>query len=401
MESPLPRVSYKVAKVEFYWNGLKKGLKGKVMLIRDLMNAIANIAILTLVSYIIIKIIPKKRTYVLSVWQKIFIICIASITSFVLMSFSVNLPEQVKIDMRYNAMILLLYYIGPSVFVPANIITVILRFSWGISDAAVYTLMLYITLSILMPLINKKVSTRFNSYASGLILNAFYVIGHTISLYFVYYDWKQTIVISLFNFLFSSCCLMLNIMFIEDMRVNIQQYLEKIEQAKSDYLTGLYNKQEFSSCWKKIENDPTVTNTAFLMLDIDHFKYINDQYGHLNGDLVLRQSADLLHVKGIEHEQIYRVGGEEFCIVLKNTSFSKQMAIAEEIRQMIETKPFILENHQTIHVTVSIGMATSCKAKDMKNLYRLADRALYQAKERGRNQLVVLDLAERELKRIL
>lgn len=371
------------------------------MLLSDLLNVIANIAILTLVSYIYIKIIPKKKKYSLTSRQKIVFILLASMTSFILMSFSVDLPQHVKIDMRYNVMILLLYYIGPDVFVPASILTGILRFTWGISTAAVYTLLFYIVLSVVMLILNKRIFERFNSYATGLILNTCYVIGHAIVLYFIYYDWKQTIVVAVFNFLFTSTCLMLNMMFIEDMRADVRRYLDEIERAKSDYLTGLYNKREFSYYWAEIENDSTVTHTAFLMLDIDHFKCINDQYGHLNGDLVLRQVATLLHVGDIEHEQIYRVGGEEFCIVLKNKSFSEQMTLAEKIRQTIETKPFSLENHQTIHVTVSIGMATSYKVKDMKNLYRLADRALYQAKERGRNRLVVLDLAERELKKIL
>ncbi|SFQ15465.1 diguanylate cyclase [Desemzia incerta] len=371
------------------------------MLSRILLSAVANVAILTLVSYIFIKIIPKKRTYALTGWQKILLIFIASITSFILMSFSVDLPQQVKIDMRYNAMILLLYYIGPATFIPAALITAFLRLSWGISDAAVYTFILYIILSVLMPLLNKWISKRFNSYTVGLTLNFCYVLGHGVVLYFVYHDWNYVIATSFFNFLFSSCCLLLNIMFIEDMRINVRLYLDEIERAKSDYLTGLYNKREFSYYWTEIENDSTITHTALLMLDIDHFKCINDQYGHLNGDIILRQVASLLHVEDIEHEQIYRVGGEEFCIVLKNKSFSQQMAIAEKIRQTVENNPFKLENHQTIHLTVSVGMATSYKVKDMKNLYRLADRALYQAKERGRNQLVVLDLAERELKRIL
>lgn len=371
------------------------------MLSRIVLNGIANIAILTLVSYVFIKIIPRQKKYTLTYWHKILLILIASLTSFILMSFSVDLPLQVKVDMRFNAMILLLYYIGPSTFIPATIITALLRLTWGISNAAVYTFVLYVILSMIMPIINKRITERFNSYATGLILNACYVIGHGLALYFVYYDWKYMITVSSLNYVFSSVCLMLNIMFIEDMRVNVQLYLDEIERAKSDYLTGLYNKREFSYYWTETENDPNVTHTAFLMLDIDHFKCINDQYGHLNGDSVLRQVAALLHVKGVEHEHIYRVGGEEFCIVLKNKSFTEQTTIAENIRQTIETQCFILENHQTIHLTVSIGMATSYKIKDMKNLYRLADRALYQAKERGRNQIVVLDLEERELKKIL
>ncbi|MBM6613299.1 diguanylate cyclase [Desemzia sp. RIT804] len=364
------------------------------MLSRILLNAIANIAILTLVSYIFVKMIAKKKKYTLTGWQKIVIILIASLTSFILMSFSVNLPQQVKVDMRYNGLVLLLYYIGPAVFVPSTIVTAFLRLSWGVSSAAVYAFILYVILSIVLPFLIKRLSKHFNSYATGLILNAVYVIGHSIGLYFVYYDWKQTLFISFFNFLFSSCCLMINIMFIEDMRVNVQRYLDEKERAKSDYLTGLYNKREFSRNWKEIEHDPKVKHTAFLMLDIDHFKCIIDQYGHVNGDLVLRQVADLLRIQNIEYQHAYRVGGEEFCIILKNLCFSEQKKIAERIRVSIESKQFVLENRQAIQVTVSIGLASSYSIKDMKKLYRLADRALYQAKERGRNQIVALEFEE-------
>lgn len=364
------------------------------MLSKILLNAIANIAILTLVSYIFVKLIPKKRKYTLTIWQKTMIVLVASLTSFILMSFSVNLPEQVKVDMRYNALILLLYYLGPSVFIPADIITAFLRLSWGISDAATNTFILYIILSFLLPVLNKWASNHFSSYGTGLVVNAFYVVGHSICLYFVYYDWKYILFISTLNFLFSSLCLMLNIAFIEDMRANLQRYLNEIERAKSDYLTGLYNKREFSRRWEEIECDPNVTQTAFLMLDIDHFKCINDQYGHVNGDLVLRQVADLLHIQNIEYQHAYRVGGEEFCIILKNLVFSEQEEIAERIRRSIESKQFVLENRQTIRLTVSIGLASSYSIKDMKKLYRLADRALYRAKENGRNQVVSLDLIE-------
>lgn len=364
------------------------------MLLEIFLTTVANIAITTVVSYIFVQFIPKQRPFNLPAWKKASIILISGITTFVLMSFSVDLPQEVKIDLRFNVLILLFYYFGPEISIPTIFLTAVLRLSWGISDAAIYTFLLYIVLGAIMPFVTKWLSRRFTNYATVLLLNVMYIIGHTSSLFFIYHDLKRILFISSLNLLISSVCLVLVVAFIEDMIANVQRYIEEVNRAKVDYLTGLYNKREFSSQWKEIEKNQNILQTAFLILDIDHFKCVNDQYGHMNGDLVLQQVANLLHVQGVEDKNIYRVGGEEFCIVLNNISCTKQKRLAEEIRLTVEKHPFALENHRTIYLTISIGIASLSKEKDMKNLYRLADQALYKAKENGRNQVVALELDE-------
>lgn len=363
-----------------------------------LLSTIANIAISTLVSYLVVQIIPKKRVYTLTVWQQCIIILISCVTTFVLMSFSVDLPQHVKIDLRYNVLILLLYYFGPVISIPTTFLTAVLRLSWGIYEAAIFTFILYIALGVTLPMINKWLAKHFNSYLTVLILNTIYTIASSINLFYIYDDLQRVFLISLSNFLISSVCLIFEVMFIEDMLTNVQRFLDEKERAQRDYLTGLYNRCIFSQQWQLIQEDPEVVQTAVLMLDIDYFKCINDQYGHVNGDLVLRQVAELLLQHSSDPQHVYRVGGEEFCILLNNLSCAEQQQIAEDIRKTVEEKPFMLENFHTIHLTVSIGLASSANEKDMKNLYRLADQALYQAKEQGRNQLIVRDLDEKRPK---
>ncbi|SFH54460.1 GGDEF domain-containing protein [Pisciglobus halotolerans] len=363
-----------------------------------LLSTIANIAISTLVSYLVVQIIPKKRVYTLTVWQQCIIILISCVTTFVLMSFSVDLPQHVKIDLRYNVLILLLYYFGPVISIPTTFLTAVLRLSWGIYEAAIFTFILYIALGVTLPLINKWLAKHFNSYFTVLILNTIYTIASSINLFYIYDELQRVFLISLSNFLISSVCLIFEVMFIEDMLTNVQCFLDEMERAQRDYLTGLYNRCIFSQQWQLIQEDPEVVQTAVLMLDIDYFKCINDQYGHVNGDLVLRQVAELLLQHSSDPQHVYRVGGEEFCILLNNLSCAEQQQIAEDIRRTVEEKPFMLENFHTIHLTVSIGLASSANEKDMKNLYRLADQALYQAKEQGRNQLIVRDLDEKRPK---
>lgn len=364
------------------------------MVLEIFLNTIANIAITTVVSYLFIQFIPKQRPYSLPWWKKISIILVSCLTVFVLMSFSLELREQVKIDLRFNVLILLLYYFGSGIYIPTLLLTGLIRLSWGFSDAAIYTFVVYIVLGILLPIINKKLSQNLNNYGTGLLLNTVYIVCHSLSLAIIYQNFQEALPIAFFNFMITSICLVLDMAFIEDMRKNVERYINEKNRAKIDYLTGLHNKREFSRQWSEIENNQEILETAFLMLDIDHFKGINDQHGHMNGDTVLHQLAKLLHIQGIEQQHIYRVGGEEFCIILTNFSCAEQKKIAEEIRTTVEQHPFVLENRHTIYLTVSIGLASSNKEKDMKNLYRLADQALYTAKENGRNQVVALDFEE-------
>lgn len=113
-------------------------------------------------------------------------------------------------------------------------------------------------------------------------------------------------------------------LFIEDLLKSRSLYLDEKEQAKMDFLTGLYNKRAFTNKWQRIEVDETIATTALMLIDIDYFKGINDSYGHANGDFVLRQLATILKVGAADNELVYRVGGEEFCLILNDLSYAAQ-----------------------------------------------------------------------------
>jgi diguanylate cyclase (GGDEF)-like protein len=125
---------------------------------------------------------------------------------------------------------------------------------------------------------------------------------------------------------------------------------------------------------------------ALLLFDIDHFKGINDQMGHLGGDFTLRELAT--RVKGsIRKEELFaRYGGEEFVVVLPETTREGAIHIAERIRGLVEAQPFAYENRD-YRLTVSIGVATTTGEEDLTpaELLRRADERLYQAKREGRN----------------
>jgi two-component system, cell cycle response regulator len=126
---------------------------------------------------------------------------------------------------------------------------------------------------------------------------------------------------------------------------------------------------------------------SVLLLDIDHFKSINDGHGHLTGDRVLAGLALMLRQRLRSGDRVGRYGGEEFCAVLPETGLASALAIAENLRSLIATTPFPVESKR-LSVTVSIGVAVMVPGMQRTDLYRAADQLLYQAKHEGRNRVL-------------
>ena len=173
---------------------------------------------------------------------------------------------------------------------------------------------------------------------------------------------------------------------------NAQLY-ERVEQlAIKDGLTGLYLRrylldrvpEEISRQMRR------KSNFAFLMFDLDKFKSYNDNFGHVAGDIVLRAVGKLLSDFFSEPGMLVcRYGGEEFSVLLPDCDLKKAKELAEEIRKRIAEKTIVLRRQKT-KITVSIGVAMFPKnAQNMVELIHKADLALYQAKEKGRNQVCV------------
>lgn len=161
--------------------------------------------------------------------------------------------------------------------------------------------------------------------------------------------------------------------------------------AEQDSLTGLKNRGAFD---KKIDTavySDKHPSTALMMLDIDHFKRINDSFGHLVGDRVIRYVSALLNqVIGKDH-YVARYGGEEFAVICTNASLENITQLAEKVRvAMSNSKLQRKDSGDTIgKVTISIGIAVIKTDDNVDALIDRADKALYQAKETGRNQVIV------------
>jgi two-component system cell cycle response regulator len=173
------------------------------------------------------------------------------------------------------------------------------------------------------------------------------------------------------------------------LRHNVQLSLE---MAITDQLTGLHNRRYMSRHLDNLVVNAQNTNKplAFLIMDIDHFKSVNDTYGHDIGDEVLREFASRIsaNVRGID--LACRYGGEEFVVVMPDTDFDLAMTVAERLRSGVEENPFVISREPgKLDVTISIGIAASGHQDDTAEaLLHRADQALYRAKREGRNRVV-------------
>jgi len=157
--------------------------------------------------------------------------------------------------------------------------------------------------------------------------------------------------------------------------------------ARVDDLTGLYNRRAFYEYGKVLANNSqrNKDELAMILMDIDNFKTINDDFGHAAGDAALKQIGQILLQRLRKSDIFARIGGEEFGMLLPLTSLNKAARLAEELRRVIGETPVTFEN-RSFTVTASFGVTSDIS--DIDTLVRQADIAMYQSKESGRNAVI-------------
>ena len=167
--------------------------------------------------------------------------------------------------------------------------------------------------------------------------------------------------------------------------------------AITDDLTKTFTKRHFRQCIDQtfIEHQQDGHKFALLMMDLDNFKKVNDTHGHVVGDAVLKQMGEIIHNSMRENDLVFRYGGEEFAVILPNTSEKGARYVAERIRATTEAAVFE-PGTIDLKLTISIGIETCPEAPSILDLIVVADKALYAAKKQGRNQVVFADETHRE-----
>lgn len=168
----------------------------------------------------------------------------------------------------------------------------------------------------------------------------------------------------------------------------LQKQLENL--ATTDDLTGAVNRRQlfsyvdqFCQLAKRYE-----TPLSVIFFDLDHFKAVNDTYGHAAGDEVLQKTTDVVQSLLRDTDILARYGGEEFCILVPETDRDNACQLAERIRQAVAESSVELRSGETLQVTVSMGVATYCGNEQASALVDRADQGAYEAKQNGRNCVV-------------
>ena len=193
---------------------------------------------------------------------------------------------------------------------------------------------------------------------------------------------------------------------IQSLQASLSQREKELSEANAkllvlsstDVLTGVANRraleERLHEMWEHSQrlHEPL----ALVMCDIDHFKRVNDEFGHQAGDAVLQQFAQLLSDEAREIDRVGRYGGEEFVMLLPGTVLDAAVTFAERIRECVEKREFTYDDGKPLHRTMSCGVASwpHPLIADQEALIRAADDALYVAKETGRNRVIRFDSRE-------
>lgn len=163
------------------------------------------------------------------------------------------------------------------------------------------------------------------------------------------------------------------------------------ERATIDELTGAYNRKYFNEFMQSVFENQRRGNVTMIAIDIDFFKQFNTKHGHDGGDIVLKELARLIQMmlRTSRDDYLFRLGGEEFVIVLFNLSREDSYYTAETIRRIIGAHPIKMQGEQIEHITLSMGVAMARPDDTADSFYKRADELLYEAKNTGRNQVVL------------
>ncbi|WLV24561.1 diguanylate cyclase [Aciduricibacillus chroicocephali] len=308
----------------------------------------------------------------------------------ILLRFSIQVGDSTYIDLRYLPIILVTLHGGFRPAILSGAIIMAGRFYINHTYSAYMALLLMIISLTGFLLIRHYAKRGQPLYVTGASMVLFSNIAFTIVISLLIGDWDKLKVLFPNYWLFATVGGMASIFFVEHVR-HSQYLLDKYElESTTDYLTGLNNVRQFDVMWNELIHGAVQRgeNLSLLAIDIDHFKKVNDTYGHAGGDLVLAELAKVLRDNARSFDIVSRNGGEEFSVILQDCSKERALIIAERIRQGVEDHHFPLANGERIQITISIGVATYPETVyNPDQMREVADQCLYEAKRTGRNRV--------------
>lgn len=308
----------------------------------------------------------------------------AGMLGIIMMIYSVSVPYNVIIDFRQFALIVIAIHGGFLPTVIAGFIMSAFRVLYfGNNYSSVLGAALILFISIVCGALSKLKTAEYKKWiymnaVSILAFSTFFMItlvDPRLILHTLLYYWGLSVVVAFIVIYLSRHIILSNSLY--------QKYQT---ESMKDFLTGLDNVRRFDTLLNHITNSLAEgQKISLLMLDIDYFKKINDTYGHSTGDEVLKELSGLISDVCKHADSVSRVGGEEFCVILKDHDAARAFAIAEQIRETVEQHRFTAHR---IKMTISIGAAVFPETvKSLEILVEEADKALYFSKRSGRNRV--------------
>ncbi|MCC5894286.1 MAG: diguanylate cyclase [Alkalibacterium sp.] len=306
----------------------------------------------------------------------------------VLMTFSVELSQGTIVDFRYIPIILMVVFIGNGAAAISTLLIGFGRFIFGISLSGMLTF--FISLLLLAGLMSLNTfwktdgrllykASLMSALATALYTTVFIVSEPNLHLFSPV----------LMQFSFFSIVGGVSAVFLMNYLRTSEYLLRKYEiESSIDFLTGLKNVRKFNQLLDHYSSKAKLTGSSLsvAMIDIDHFKSINDRYGHAAGDFVLMEMSRLFEEVLSKDAYVCRKGGEEFAVIFPAAQFARVITLMERCRKRVENHPFEISDYSKLFSSVSVGISQyPSNVSTVDELCDKADEKLYRAKEKGRN----------------
>ncbi len=328
----------------------------------------------------------------ISISKKIIFGVCSGILGIILIINSVQIEYDTIIDFRYIPILLsVLYYGIISSIIASSIIGMFRFFFLGVSNSSIIGLINALIVGIGFGIISLLKLSKRSKYVYSML---FLIIVASTSALLTLKDIRlivRTLILFFSGYLIVSY---ISIKYADYIIETVETHQKFKKEATKDYLTGLNNVREFDNSFKNI-SQLTVRkeeDLSLLIIDIDFFKKINDTYGHNAGNNVLKDLTPIFINTCRSYDVVSRIGGEEFSILLLDCPSFKAVKIAERLRENVEKNDFNISDNEIINITISIGVASYPEVTNqVNNLFQNADSALYQAKNTGRNKVMLFN----------
>lgn len=307
-----------------------------------------------------------------------------------LMITSIRVSDRIIFDFRHLTILVVATFGGLfSSLITGSIIFIFRLFYFGVTMDSIIVASNMLIISFLCGITSKL---KIKRWMKWIYMNIIALVMISISFYTRIPN-KSVALNTIFIFLVSSIVVGWIVYFVTSYIFLSEKLFRKYKyDSEYDFLTGLKNTRTFNNTIENIEEviEKNCKNLSIIFIDIDFFKMINDTYGHEAGDKVLKEFGEIFKTLFRNSDMTFRIGGEEFVAILPGCMNKKAMFIAEKVRSTFENHTFHINDNKEIKLTVSIGVASFPETTDnIKSLIRQADRALYRAKENGRNRVEV------------